>query len=86
MFNGRQQRSRDGTSWMMRECQVRFCERSRGEIPRAYSAKLRGLSSVIKVFVNVSFRRLNARNASAAMSPKEKARTTARAEGMNGGR
>src|SRR5207342_395595 len=27
MFNGRRQPSRGGTSRMMRECQVRFCER-----------------------------------------------------------
>ena len=27
MFNGRRQPSRDGTSRMTRECQVRFCER-----------------------------------------------------------
>ena len=38
MFNGRRQSSRGGTSWMTRECQVRFCERLGGEIPRAYSA------------------------------------------------
>src|ERR1700720_3538399 len=37
MFNGRRQPSRDGTSRMMREYQVRFCERLGGKIPRAYS-------------------------------------------------
>jgi hypothetical protein len=38
MENGRRQPSRDGTSRMMREYQVRICERLGGEIPRAYSA------------------------------------------------
>src|SRR6202047_4399720 len=33
MFNGRRQPSRDGTSRMTRECQVRFCERLGGEFP-----------------------------------------------------
>ena len=33
MFNGRRQPSRDGTSRMMREYQVRFCERLRAKFP-----------------------------------------------------
>jgi len=37
MFNGRRQPSRDGTSRMTREYQVRFCERLGVKIPRAYS-------------------------------------------------
>jgi hypothetical protein len=38
MFNGRRQPSHGGTSRMMREYQVRICERLGGEIPWAYSA------------------------------------------------
>src|SRR6202011_5031188 len=33
MFNGRRQPSRDGTSRMTRECQVRFCEGLGGKFP-----------------------------------------------------
>src|SRR6266849_1766830 len=49
MHNGRRQPSCGGTSRMMREYQVRICERLGGEIPRAYSAGASRLDSPIHV-------------------------------------
>jgi hypothetical protein len=40
MFNQRRESSRGGTSRMTRECQVRFCERLGGEIPRTLACQL----------------------------------------------
>ena len=49
MFNGRRQPSRDGTSRMTRECQVRFCERLGVKFPGPTRQNL--LSPVLRPWV-----------------------------------
>src|SRR5580700_8651167 len=49
MFNGRRQPSRGGTSRMMREYQVRFCERLGVKFPRPEKLPLEGLEMLLEL-------------------------------------